>query len=334
MVQGRRRADTLCYTARVIAEALLLVGALALLVLSGQWALKLLHRLTVLFGISEFAAAFVLLAVTTSLPEIAVAVSAALREEGELAVATILGSHVVNSTFILGLAAVLVGGLRTKSLDLRRDLVFGTAILLLSTFFTLDGSVLRGEGIALLLAFVWYLSHLRRERLRPPAFHRGLHVQDVLALPLFFAVVALLLWSANLAVGAAGTLALALGISPFLLGVFLLAFGTSLPELVTTVIATVRRRPAFALGTMLGTNVTNAALALGVAPVLRQLRFAADEPLLVTAGAAAVAAVLLAYFARSRAALSRREGSILLVLFTLYVLLLSFGGFDGLLANR
>jgi len=108
-----------------------LLASLSVLVVSGRLIIRLLTKITLSFGISEFTVAFILLALATSMPDLFVAVSSSFKQADELILSTVLGANIVNMTLIIGLTAIFSGGIPTTNLHLRRNLVAGSLITLL-----------------------------------------------------------------------------------------------------------------------------------------------------------------------------------------------------------
>lgn len=293
--------------------------ALAALVLCGRFLIRLLSNVTTAFGLSEFSVAFIFLAVATSLPELFVAIASAQQHAGDIVIAVALGSNVVNMTLIIGAAALLSAGIPTTGLNLRRDIFIGSGITLLPILFLLNGIISRFEGVLLLLAFSYYMYLLYRDRntfngaAAPRRILRG--VASIFGILL---LVGVLLVASNATVDSSVQLATAVGIPTFLIGLFLLAIGTSLPELTTTFSSALQRRPAMALGGILGSNVADSALIIGIASLVRPLEVTVNLPLVTTAAFVVIALVILGDFAFTRQRISIAEGLWLLFAFAMF----------------
>ena len=212
-------------------------------------------------------------AFATSSPELAVAINSGLSDRPALALGDALGSNVVNIGLVLGLA-LLVGPMRVAGGVVRRDIVAALAIPIATAALIADGRLSRLDAIVLLVLFaVWLAASLdeaRRERSAPA---------DVLAehsparAAIFgLAGLALLLAAGRLIVAGAGEIGADLGLDAFVVGVVLVAVGTSVPELATTVIARLRGHDEVGLGTILGSNVFNGGLVVPVAALLSPIR--------------------------------------------------------------
>lgn len=315
-----------------VTELGLLALALAALLLSGRWLVRAVLAFTQAFGIPEFSIGFILLAVSTSLPEIFIGASSAYHEAAPLVIATALGSNIVNMTFIVGLAAIVSFGISTAGLNVRRDLLLGGTITMLPILFMADGSISRLEGVLLLLAFCFYVWLLYRDRHRQTGNGNlpGNVFAGFRALAAIAVLVVVLLVAAETTVRAATSLAEQFGLPQFLLGLFVLAFGTSLPELVTTVNAAWMRRPGLALGNILGSNVADSGVVVGLAALVRPLVTPFTPDFLVTAVFVLLSLLILWWFARTRARLSATEGLGLILVFVVFGLLLFITSTVGL----
>lgn len=304
-------------------EFLWLAVALAALVLSGRYLVRSLMVVTHSFGIPEFSVGFVLLAVSTSLPEIFVGIASARQEAASLVLATALGSNIVNMTFIVGVAAIISLGIKTAGLNVRRDLVLGGAITMLPVVFLLDATITRFEGVLLLAAFCFYVRQIYRDRRRgeqrsyPGHLGRGLR-----ALAMIGVLIIVLLVAAEITVRSATVIATALHLPPFLIGLFVLAFGTSLPELVTTLNAALLRRPDLALGNILGSNVADSGIVIGLAALIHPLKTTLTPDLMVTAFFVLLSLLIIGWFAHTKKRLSTVEGIGLVLVFFVFSILL------------
>ncbi|WP_409333044.1 calcium/sodium antiporter [Trujillonella humicola] len=325
------------------ATALLLLAGLALLVVGGELLVRGGSLLGRAMGLSRLVIGLTVVAACTSAPEMAVTVAASLGGSPGLAVGNVVGSNVVNLLLILGvsaLAAPLVVRAQIVRLDLPVLIVF-TAVLLLMA---LDGTVSVLEGGVLLLALVGYAAVLLRlgrravaraggageddeQREDPPPAARGRSVLSGTGLVLVGVV--LLVVGARWLVDAAVTVATDLGVSDLVIGLTVVAVGTSLPELVTSVVAALRGERDIAVGNAVGSSIFNIGAALGAAAVVSTggipiapsvVRF--DLPVAL---AVAVAVLPLAF---TGFVLRRWEGALLVAYYGVYLLYLLLDATD------
>ena len=298
-------------------DIFILLG-IALLYFGGNLLVDHAESLARRWGVSSLVIGLTVVALGTSAPEFAASITAALRGSPELALGNVIGSNVANIALILGVTA-LVYPLQTRKPFLRRELpvMIGAAALL--PLLLRDGTLSRLDGVLLLLllaAYLWVLLS-RRESLgedRPSIGSRP-PWSNVLGALLGLGC---LVGGAQLLVGGATSLARSLGVPELVIGLTLVAVGTSLPELATAGIAAVRRESGIALGNVVGSNIFNVLFILGAAALVQPIHVtyhsvATDLWLLVGFSA------LLLPLLLSGLRLGRREGGVLLALYLLYV---------------
>jgi cation:H+ antiporter len=252
----------------IIVQLLILVSSLVILAFSSHYAIKAIEKLIALTGLSELSVGFILLATLTSVPEIIVALFSVLQGEPGISVGDILGSNVFNVGAVLGILG-LFGYLKTcctnMLLDLT-DILFLTSLIpLLLVIFNISSPVV---GILLLGTFVANTYFMAKKR-TPAVEVNGnskvvmkenkIKVIGLLALGLFGVIVA-----ARLVVSSGVEIAAILGAPPILLGAKIIAIGTSLPEFTTDLEAVRRGRVHLAIGGIIGSNLTNLTLVLGL----------------------------------------------------------------------
>jgi cation:H+ antiporter len=261
----------------LIVQLLILVASLFVLAFSSHYTIKAIEKLIELTGLSEMSAGFILLATLTSVPEIIVALFAVLQGEPGISVGDILGSNVFNIGAVLGILGVL-GYLKTCCTNLLVDLtdilLITSLIPLLLVIFKVASPVV---GIILLATFVANTYFMAKKRL-PNVETNGLKASEKKGKTKVFAMLLLALAgviiAARLVVSSGVNIALILGAPPILLGAKVIAIGTSLPELTTDFTAVRRGRVHLAIGGIIGSNLTNLTLVLGL--VLLVSPFAVD----------------------------------------------------------
>ncbi len=298
----------------------LLAGGLVLLFAGAEALVRGAAALAFRFGLSALLVGLTVVAFGTSAPELVVSTQAALGGAGGIAVGNVVGSNVANLTLILGLTA-LIRPVQVQQRLVRLDLPLLLGVSLVAAVFLLDRTVSRFEGVVLLAGLWAYLGLTvwlaRRERASldaaalPPRTSTGRSVVFVAV-----GLGMLVLGSAWLVRGAVAV-AEAAGLPQAVIGLTLVAVGTSLPELVTSSVAARRGEGDLAVGNVVGSNLFNLLGILGVAAVLRPLGAPGLEPFSVAVMVGAV--VLVLPLARSGFVLSRLEGAVLLALYAGYL---------------
>lgn len=306
---------------------LLLVLGLVLLVFGADLMVKGAARLAGNFGVPALVIGLTVVAFGTSAPELAVSVKAAYSGQAELAIANVVGSNIFNILLILGLSAVIAPLMISRQL-IRQDVPIMVGVSLVAAAMALDGNIGRLEALVLtigLLSYTAFLFHQGRKqgmdtsdeeveamlKVKTPAWQNLLLVAGGLVL---------LVLGARWLVQSAVEIATMFGVSEAVIGLTIVAAGTSLPEVVTSVVATMRGERDIAVGNVVGSNIFNILSVLGLSGLVSPIPLLAGEQLVqldlpVMLGAAILCVPL--FF--TGAILDRIEGSIFLALYVAYV---------------
>lgn len=230
-------------------------------------------------GLSSIVIGLTVVAMGTSTPEFAVSARDALGGDGDLAIGNVVGSNIANVLLILGVSALVGGGLVVAERIVRTDVPLMVGASLLVVLMALDGSIARLEGLLLVVLLVvyivWTVRGARREdaavvaendeAIDPEALAR---TPMVAAVGLVLGGLALLVLGAQWLVGSASTVAAELGASELVIGLTVVAAGTSMPELATSVVAALRGQRDIAVGNVVGSNLFNLLGVLGASAAL------------------------------------------------------------------
>ena len=310
----------------MLAQALLLIAGLALLFYGGNWLVRGASNLAHSFGVSVLIIALTFVALGTSMPELLVSVQAALSDKSDLAIGNVIGSNIANIGLILG-ATGLVTPLAVKAILLRREIPIMILVTLGTVALTLDGEISRTDGVVLLLAFVgfnllfYYLARREadtRERIlsdmddpQSTEPQRGRE-----ALYLAAGIIALVL-GARMMVESAIVLARAMGISELIIAVTLVAFGTSLPELAASISAAWHKETDLAIGNVVGSNIANLLLILGVTACLQPIPVALAEVQFEFIVMIAFAVLMIPFMLQQR--LGRKRAALFLLAYCAFI---------------
>lgn len=291
-----------------------ILGGFLLLVKGADWfvsgASGLAHRL----GIPPLVIGLTIVAFGTSAPELAVSVTAALRGANEIAVGNVIGSNLFNLLVVAGASAVLCPLVADRTL-LRRDLPCSIFAALLLTGMLLDNSITRLEAIILLVLFgcmlTWQLCSAKSSPETGAEEHRSGWVLAAVIVVGIGCIVA----GGEFAVRGATGLARAFGWSESLIGLTIVAVGTSLPELVTSIVAARRGENEIAMGNVVGSNLFNLLCILGLSAVLNPIVVAPTA--IIDAALLTIVSVLF-WLAARHGTLSRSMGFAMVVLYVAY----------------
>ena len=277
------------------------------------------------WNVSELMIGLTIVAMGTSLPELIVSLLSSIRGSGDMSVGNIVGSNIFNTLVIIGASAMAMK-IAVSRVTLYRDvsLSFGVAVVLF--LMGRDGELSRVEGVLLLGIFAIFLYNLfmaerKNKKNQPEAPEQPKDIEPVWKLMLLLVIgVASLVGGGQLLVNNAAELARSWGVSESVIGLTILAGGTSLPELATSVVAARKGSNDLALGNALGSNIFNITLVLGLCNVISPMHI----PLISTTDWAFLIGsnVVLAVCAFTRMRLCRLEGFVLLLCYAAYLTLL------------
>ncbi len=300
---------------------ILLLVALTVVVYAAQWMVKSLTKISRFLHISEFSAAFLLVAISTSLPELFVGITASLEGVPDLSFGNVVGSNIVNLTLIAGLGVLLARGYSVKTKEVRKDSMFMLAFALLPMLLLFIGNQLsRLDGVILVLAFLAYMIHIIREGRKHHKLSEDRPTKWEIVLAPFILVVglAVLFFGSDFAVKVAQELAIGLNVAPLLIGTVLVAIGTSLPELSFTITTFMEHKGELSLGNLIGSVIANASLVLGVTAIIAPI---ATTSLFfwIGGGFMLFTTFLFVTFLESGNKLSQKEGISLVLLYLLFL---------------
>ncbi|MCQ4021676.1 MULTISPECIES: calcium/sodium antiporter [unclassified Ruminococcus] len=282
----------------IVFQIFLLIVGFAMLIKGADWFVDGASGIADKLGIPQIVIGLTIVAMGTSAPEAAISISAAVKGSADIAVGNVLGSNILNVLLILGITAVITPIAVQKS-TIKYEIPF---VILISILFGIlgltDNFIGRIDGIILLALFIAYLAYLffmakkgkhESEQEKPK--------ESTLKLIIFALIgVALIIFGSNITVDAATSLAKIFGMSERLIGLTIVAFGTSLPELVTSVTAGIKKKADIAVGNIVGSNIFNILFVIGISslitPVAYQSNFLIDSIVCVATSALLLVCVL------------------------------------------
>lgn len=269
------------------------------------------------FGIPQLVIGLTIVAMGTSSPEAAVSISAALKGSAEITIGNIVGSNILNILIILGISSVIVPLAVAKS-TMRYEIPFMIVITVLLLVTGLNGSIGIVEGIILLSAFAAYLTYLfimsKNDMKQEDSPKDMSTVKAALFIILGLAMIVL---GSNFTVDAASAIALSLGLSERFIGLTIVALGTSLPELCTSISAARKGNADIAIGNIVGSNIFNILFIVGLSALITEVPFARNF-IFDTLIAAAAAVMLLICCLLGKGKLKRSAGILMLFVYAVY----------------
>jgi cation:H+ antiporter len=321
----------------MLTVALFLIAGLVLLIAGAELMVRGASRIAIATGISPLVVGLTVVAIGTSAPELAIGVGASLQGNPDIAIGNVIGSNIANILLILGLSATIAPLVVSRQL-VRLDVPIMLSLSVLIYLRALDGVISRWEGALLTCGAIVYTTLLigasRRASKRvppdpasavPDAKHQVQHRSPWLDLLCIPAGLGLLVLGADWLVDGAVEIAKGFGVSELVIGLTVIAVGTSLPEIATTVMAAMRGQRELAVGNVIGSNIFNLMLVLGMSAAVSPHGIPVSEPVIhfdLPVMVAVAVACLPIFFTEHR--IARWEGLLFLgyyVAYTLYLLM-------------
>ena len=304
----------------IILQLGLLALGFVMLVKGSDWFVDGAAGIAAKFHIPQIIIGLTIVAMGTSAPEAAVSITAAMGGSADITVGNIVGSNILNVLVILGLASAIVPIAVGKSTQ-KIDAPFMIAISAIFLALGWDGTITRLDGAVLLVFFAAYIGYMIWEALH--SNEEGDEIKEMKVWQMLLATaggLALVVWGADVAVGAATELARIFGLSERFIGLTVVALGTSLPELFTSVTAARKGNADIAIGNIVGSNIFNILFVVGLSSMIIDVPFASNFRIDM---AVAVAASLFMWVASLKnKKLVRWHGIVMLVGYSAYFLYL------------
>lgn len=296
----------------------LLVLGFVMLAKGADWFVEGAAGIAMRFGIPQLVIGLTIVAMGTSAPEAAVSIAAAVKGNADITIGNIVGSNILNILVILGLAASIVPIAVARS-TVRIEIPFMIAVTALLFYQGRDGSISLADGGVLMVAFAVYMMYLYTMAMRSNVDSDLEEPGLPLGRCLLGAVggLALIIAGSNVTVGAATSIATYAGLSERFIGLTIVALGTSLPELFTSVAAARRGNADIAIGNIVGSNIFNILFVVGLSSLIIDIPFASafNFDTYVALGAAVL--LLLCVLRTQR--LQRWAGALMLVCYAVYL---------------
>ena len=301
-------------------EYLLLIIGFALLIKGADFFVEGSSSLAKILKVPSVIIGLTIVAMGTSAPEASVSINAALSGNNEIAISNVIGSNIFNGLVVVGICA-FIAGFKTNLEILKRDMPVNIVITAILILMLIDGKLNRLEGIILLLGMIVYLicmviSALKNRENGEPCKVLSLPVSILYIIGGLIAVI----FGGNLVVDKACIIAANFGVSQNFIGLTIVAIGTSLPELVTSIVATRKGDSGLALGNAIGSNIFNILFILGMSAAISPLNVLNES--IIDCVILLVSGIVLFIFAFTKKTMNRWEGATCVLLYAAYTVYL------------
>lgn len=302
-------------------SCVLLVIGFVMLIKGADWFVEGTSGIADKFGIPQLVIGLTIVAMGTSAPEAAVSITSALKGSAGIAIGNVIGSNILNVLLILGVTSLVVTIPIQKS-TLKYEVPFVIFIsVLLPVFGLADGQISRVEGVIfwiLFIAFLLYLLNMSKKGAVKVGEEAEEKKERTIPQLIFLSIIGLILivWGSNTTVDSASQIARIFGMSERLIGLTIVAFGTSLPELITSVTAGMKGKADIAIGNIVGSNIFNILFVLGTTALIIPVPYAANFLIDSIVCVASVAVLLVCVLRKQK--LTKSGGIIMLLMYAGY----------------
>ena len=297
----------------VIAMGALIWGAELIIQQSEKIALK--------YNIPEFIIGATLIALGTSLPEMAASIAASMDHKAEIAISNVIGSNILNITLVLASVFLIAGNISPKRDFFAKDSTWALVPILIFILMILDGVISRFDAVLLLLLMGAYLLFLLQDAKSIPLEELDeidvSHFSWMSTIPVLVGAFILVIVGAHFTVESASEIAKSFGISEWIIGIIMISLGTSMPELVVSISAAAKGKVDMAIGNIIGSNLANTTVVLGTAALANPMPINASAYLFDIA--TMIIATLILVFLTANKLYTKSAGISLMIILGLFL---------------
>jgi len=311
-------------------DILAFAAACLVMLLSGSIIVRMLEIITSFLRMTEFVVGFILIGISTSLPELFVGINSAIAKNPALTLGNVIGANILDLTLVIGIIVVFARGLRYEHKAVSHDSwIMLTCAALPLVLMEIGNKISRIDGAILLFVFSFYIYRLlqKRKPFTKELEDRMSRTKVVLSMTALVFAIVILIVSSNFVVKYGSKLAIEMLLPPIFIGIFFVSLGTTLPELVTGLMSVKQHHPEFAAGDIVGSVITNSLLVLGTTAVIYPIT--ANIFLFLTSAAyMLLVCFLFVTFIESGKRLIWQEGVAMILLYVFFLVVeLSLKGF-------
>lgn len=256
-------------------DFVIFILAMAGLIFGADFIINQSERIALRFNISEFIIGSTLIALGTSLPEMAASMAASLDNKPEIAIANAVGSNIMNITLVLGIIFIISKKFESDRDFFARDSIWALLPILLFLIMSIDGTIGKFDAVLLFILMIAYLLFLFQDAsdddIKEIDEESKQNFSWFKSLALLLLGFFLVIVGASFAIDSASNIAKLFGVSEWLIGVLVIAFGTSLPELIVSIAAALKGKVSMAIGNIIGSNLANTTMVIGGAAMINEL---------------------------------------------------------------
>lgn len=290
------------------------IASIFVISVSARYAIKAVMNYAKTTGISDYIIGFLVISIGTALPELSTAITGSFSGQGKLILGDIMGANILDVTVILGLTAILGKKIKIRGFGLEKTSLTVLMMVLLPLVLGLDGQFSNFDGTILIGAFVVYIIRLLKREKDFGYVKKEVAFRDIWGdMVIFLGCIVALLLSTRWLLIVSVSIATQLHIPFFIMGMFFIALGTTVPELTVSIRSVFSGASSIAFGELLGAVVANSTLVLGTAAILNPISF--ERGAFIIAALFMVTSVFIGILFLSKSEISWKEGICLLLIY-------------------
>ncbi len=301
-------------------DFVLFIIAMGILIWGADLLIEQSEKIALEFNISEFIIGATLVALGTSLPEMAASIAASINAKDEIAVSNVIGSNILNITLVLSTVFLIAKSINPKRDFFAKDSTWALIPVLLFVLMIIDGVISHFDALLLLLLMGAYLLFLFTDAKNVPietTTEHNEHFYWKKVLPMLFMGIALVIVGAHFTVESASNIAKSFGVSEWIIGIIMISLGTSLPELTVSISAALKGKVDMAIGNIIGSNMANTTVVLGAAALVNPLYI--DVSAYIFDIATMIVATLILVFLTANKLYNKSAGISLIIILGLFL---------------
>jgi len=305
-------------------DFVIFILAIATLIWGADFIIHQSEKIAIKLNIPEFIIGATLVALGTSLPEMAASISATMNGKTDMAISNVIGSNIFNISLVLAVLFIITTNIKLNRDFFAKDSSWALVPVMLFILMGIDGKIEKFDGILLLLLMFAYILFLIKEA-------HGIGIEQIeeikennrfgwiKTIALLLLGFILVIAGAHFTVESASAIARSFGVSEWIIGIVLLSFGTSMPELVISVSAALKGKADMAIGNIIGSNIANITIVIGFSALIRDLPIDLTNQLVVFNVATMTVATIMLIYITANKLYSKPAGISLLILLAIFL---------------
>ena len=304
-------------------DFVIFILAIASLIWGADFIINQSERIAIKLNIPEFIIGATLIALGTSFPEMAASVMATINGKTDMAISNVIGSNILNISLVLAVIFIITNSIKPDRDFFAKDTTWALVPVMLFILMGIDGKIDYFDGVLLLILMVAYILFLIKEA-------NGIvveHIDDILknefswikTIAMLSVGFVLVIGGAHFTVESASAIARSFGVSEWVIGIILLSFGTSMPELVISVSAALKGKADMAIGNIIGSNLSNITMVIGASALIRDLPIDLTNQMVIFNVATMTVATIMLIYITANKLYSRPAGISLLILLAIFL---------------